>query len=171
MKETQNHKDAFEHFYLKLNEGISVNDSIISVAENFNVTERTVWGWKKKLNWDDKRTVRDVDIQKGVEEKTNTTIIDNKAKYLGIVHFSLNKYVDEVNAGKRQPIEIENSKDLERLIKTSLLIQNQPTEIQEQTGKVEHDIKVTDQITDPRDRASLTRIAAKYSEREGESEP
>ena len=139
MKETQTHLDAFEHYYLKLNEGLSVNDSIVSVAENFNVTERTVWGWKKKLNWDDKRTVRDAEIQKGVEDKTNTTIIDNKVKYLGIVHFSLNKYVEDVNKGLREPIPIENSKDLERLIKTSLLIQNQPTEIQEHSGTIKHE--------------------------------
>lgn len=161
MKETQKHKDAFEHFYLKLNEKNSVNDSIISVAENFGVTERTVWGWKTKLKWDDKVAVRDSEIQKGLEDKTNTTIVDNKAKYLGIVHFSLNKYVEEVNSGKRDPIPIENSRDLERLIKTGLLIQNQPTEISEQNGSVNHEHTITDVITDPHDRATLTEIAAR----------
>ena len=139
MKETPKHKDAFEHFYIKLSEGMSVTDSILSVAEKFKVTDRTAWRWYKELDWEAKRTVRDADIQTGVEEKTNTTIIDNKAKYLGIVHFSLNKYVEDVNAGKRDPIPIENSKDLERLIKTGLLIQNQPTDIQKHSGTIKHE--------------------------------
>ncbi len=146
MKETQNHKDAFEHFYIKLNEGKSVTDSIMSVAEKFKVTERTAWRWHKLLKWEDKIAVRDVDIQDVLETKTNTTIVDNKAKYLGIVHFSLNKYVEEVNNKTRQPIEIESSKDLERLLKIALLIQNQPTEIQKSDVNVNVD---EDMLTDP----------------------
>ena len=154
MKETQTHKEAFEHFYIKLNEGMSVTDSIMSVAEKFKITGRTAWRWHKKLDWDSKIAVRDVDIQDALETKTNTTIVDNKAKYLGIVHFSLNKYVEEVNNGIRQPIPIENSKDLERLIKISLLIQNQPTDIQEQSGSIK--------VTLDKRRERLKRIEAKY---------
>jgi hypothetical protein len=159
MKETQKHKDAFEHFYIKLNEGMSVTDSILSVAEKFKVTSRTAWRWYKKLDWEAKRTVRDADIQTGVEEKTNTTIIDNKAKYLGIVHFSLNKYVEDVNSKKIEPIEIRDSKDLDRLIKLGLLIQNQPTDIQEQTGSIH--VKLDER------RERLKRIEAKYDDSSG----
>lgn len=147
MKEQPHHKEAFEHFYLKLNEGMSVSDSILSVAEKFKVTERTVYRWHKELNWDDKIAVRDIDIQDALEDKTNTTIVDNKAKYLGIVHFSLNKYVEEVNNGDRDPIPIENSRDLERLIKTGLLIQNQPTDISEQNGSVKHELTGKYEVT------------------------
>jgi hypothetical protein len=140
MEETQKHKEAFEHFYLKLHEQLSVKDSIISVAETFKVTERTVWSWKKKLKWEDKIAVRDAEIQEGLEEKTNTTIIDNKAKYLGMLHSSLNKYVEEINTGEREPLPIESTTDLVRLIRESLLIQNQPTEIQKQDGSMKHEI-------------------------------
>jgi hypothetical protein len=91
------------------------------------------------FDWENKTAIRDINIQNSLEEKINTTIVDNKAKYLGIVHFSLNKYVEEVNNKTREPIPIGTSQDLVRLIRTSLLIQNQPTDISEQKGSMKHE--------------------------------
>jgi hypothetical protein len=139
MVERRKHKEAFEHFYLKLNEGMSVTDSILSVANTFGVVRSTVWRWRKMFDWENKTAIRDINIQNSLEEKINTTIVDNKAKYLGIVHFSLNKYVEEVNNKTREPIPIGTSQDLVRLIRTSLLIQNQPTDISEQKGSMKHE--------------------------------
>lgn len=139
MKEQYRHKDAFEHYYLKLNEGMTIAESVISVANTFNVNDRTVRRWREYFDWENKMAIRDVSIQNSLEERINATIVDNKAKYLGIIHFSLNKYIDEVNNKDREPVYIENSKDLVRLIKTSLLIQNQPTNISEQKGSMKHE--------------------------------
>jgi transposase-like protein len=139
MKEQHKHKNAFEHYYLKLNEGMTAGESVLSVANTFGVNRRTVRRWRKNFDWENKTAIRDINIQDSLEEKINTTIVDNKAKYLGIIHFSLNKYVEEVNNKTREPIPIENSRDLVRLIRTSLLIQNQPTDIHEQKGSMKHE--------------------------------
>ena len=139
MKEQYRHKDAFEHYYLKLNEGMTVAESVLSVANTFSVNKRTVRRWRTKFDWENKMAIRDVSVQNSLEERINATIVDNKAKYLGIIHFSLNKYIDEVNNKTREPIPIEHSQDLVRLIKTSLLIQNQPTDISEQKGSMKHE--------------------------------
>lgn len=139
MKEQYKHKDAFEHYYLKLNEGMTVAESVLSVANTFNVNNRTVRRWRTNFDWENKMAIRDVSVQNSLEERINATIVDNKAKYLGIIHFSLNKYIDEVNNKTREPIPIEHSQDLVRLIKTSLLIQNQPTNISEQKGSMKYE--------------------------------
>jgi hypothetical protein len=139
MVERRKHKEAFEHYYLKLNEGTTVSESVLSVANTFGVAKVTAWKWRKKFDWENKTAIRDINIQNSLEEKINTTIVDNKAKYLGIIHFSLNKYVEEVNNEIREPIPIKTSQDLVRLIRTSLLIQNQPTDIHEQKGSMKHE--------------------------------
>lgn len=137
MKEKQKHKDAFEHYYLQLHKGKSIDDSIVSVTEKFKISNRTAWRWKKEFEWDSKISIREIENTKTLEEKTNKTIVDNKVTYLSVVHASLNKYIEDVKKGKREPLPIESTKDIDTLIKLALLIQSQPTDITETTAKVD----------------------------------
>jgi hypothetical protein len=141
MKEFQKHKDAFLLFYKLLAEGKSVSDSIVSVAEKFEVTERTVWSWHKKLSWNDKRAIKDAELNKGVEERLNSSIIENKILYLGLVHSPINDMIDKVNKGE-VPVLIENANDLDRILKIALLLQDQPTEKTERKTEDKSIVKV-----------------------------
>jgi len=142
MEEKQKHKKAFELYYLTLHEGKSIDDSILTVTKDFKISERTAWRWKKEFDWDSKISIREVENNKTLEEKTNKTVVDNKVKYLGIVHASLNKYTNGVKKGIIQPIPIETTKDLDKLIKLALLIQSQPTDITETNGKVDVELRL-----------------------------
>jgi hypothetical protein len=128
MEEEQKHIDAFELYLTEIHNGLSKTEAVTKVASEYNCSVSTVWTWKKEFDWDDKEAVRSVEINKGVEEKTNSTIIDNKSNYLSMIHNIFKKYVDEVKAGKRNPLEINSMNDLEKGIKTALLLQGESTD-------------------------------------------
>ena len=59
---------------------------------------------------------------KKLEEITDNGILENKAKYLSIVHLSLDKYLDDIGSGLCDPIPVKTLKDLERVIQLCLSI-------------------------------------------------
>src|ERR1039458_3335103 len=58
----------------------------VRVASEYNVANSTIWRWHKKFNWEERAHLRNIEINKQVEKKTNTAIADNKAKYLTFIH-------------------------------------------------------------------------------------
>jgi len=125
MKELQKHLDAFELYFKNKQEGSSVVESIRLVCSKFKVSEKTAYKWKKEFDWDGREAIRSQEIQKRIEEKTNTTIVDNKVKYLSFYH----KLLDDLKNDFK--LKIKDVNDLKRVIDGALLLQDQPTEISE----------------------------------------
>lgn len=128
MDEEQYHIDAFETYYKLRQEGKSKTDAVEGVHLEHQRSKSAIWEWKKDFDWDEKTAIRAAKINKNIQDKTDATIEENKVQYLGIVHTSLNKYVADVKNGAREPLEINSSSDLERLIKLGLVLQDEPTE-------------------------------------------
>lgn len=80
MVETKRHGDAFDYYY-----SLGAERTYLSVACQFDVSERTVIRWSKALNWKERIIQRDLEINKKVEEKTNNAIVNTKADYRAMI--------------------------------------------------------------------------------------
>jgi hypothetical protein len=138
VKEEQKHIDAFDIYFHARQAGASKRASIRQVAgkQNFNVT--TVWKWKKKFNWDEREAVRSANVNKGVEKKSNLSIVDNKVKYLSFYHKLLDDLKNDFD------IKVENVSDLRRVTDACLVLQGEVTERTEQKGK--YDVSIYDRV-------------------------
>ncbi len=125
MREKQKHIDAFDYFY-QLGGAASAENCRL-VAEKFQISERTFWNWYKKLGWKERVHLRNIDVGKKVEEKTNTTIADNKANYLSYVHKLFNDWKAKVDSGE-VPVEIKSVSDVDKIVKLALLLQDEATD-------------------------------------------
>ena len=138
MEEKQIHLDAFEKYFIHKQAGINTTEAIEKVWLTGKVSKKTLWKWKREFDWDEKEAIRSLEITKKVSEKTNTTIVDNKVTYLGIIH----KLLRKLQEGDYN-IEIRNVSDVDKLIRTALLLQDESTGIEK--VKVERDIKVIEE--------------------------
>lgn len=137
MKETLQHKEAFEHYY-----SCGKDRSYMSTASRFNVSKKTIERWAKAFNWQQRIEQRDMANAKKIEQKTDETIVNAKADYrkdikiqLSIFRVLLNQAVKKINAGEFTEIEsIGDVKEIvncyEKLIKLDLLLMGEPTEAQ-----------------------------------------
>lgn len=148
MEEEQTHLDAFELYFKFRQEGLKVKESIERVAVEQNLGKSTLWKWKKNFNWDDKEAVRSAEINQEVQKQTNSTIIDNKTRYLSFLHKLLDKVLVKDKDGNVIDItlNIENINDLKKVIDTSLLLQGEPTEKIESEHKGKLDVSIHDRI-------------------------
>ena len=130
------HYDAFNYWFSLTQEGYKIGQAIELTAEEFGVVDRTVRKWYDEMGWKEMGEKRMLEIQRMVEKKENRTFAQNQKKYLDILHRLLYEYVED-----GLPAKIESIRDLEVVIKNSLLLQDRPTEnIQqktEHTGEVE----------------------------------
>ena len=138
MKETLRHKEAFEYYYSL---GDKRNSS--SVAVQYKVSERSIFKWSKNFNWQERIEQRDIEVSRGLEDKTNETIINIKAGFkaeikvqLNIFKVMLNKLIEKFKNGEM--IEIKKIEDLkvvtdsyEKLIKLYLTLIGEASEIEE----------------------------------------
>jgi hypothetical protein len=152
MKERMKHREAFEFFYSL--GGAPIKNNALSVSKEFKVTERTFWNWYKKLDWKEKVQLRDIEVSKGVEQKTNSSLIENKAKYLSYVHRLFDDLKKKIDSGEF-PVEIKSVSDLDKAIKLGLILQDQATEKTETNMKLDFNLRL--------DR--LRRIEAKHDYR------
>jgi len=95
MEEEQTHLDAFEIYFKARQEGQTKTHAIRRVADEYHRAESTIFGWHKDFGWEERESIRAAQIREEVQTKTDSTITDNKIKYMGIVHSPLNKYVEE----------------------------------------------------------------------------
>ena len=138
MKETLRHKEAFEYYYSL---GDKRNSS--SVAVQYKVSERSIFKWSKNFNWQERIEQRDIEVSRGLEDKTNETIINIKAGFkaeikvqLNIFKVMLNKLIEKFK--NNEMIEIKNLDHLkivvdsyEKLIKLYLTLIGEASEIEE----------------------------------------
>ncbi len=125
MIEKQIHLDAFEYFYSL--GGAATDKNVSKMSVKCQVSERTIWRWYKEFGWKERVQLRDIDVQKRVEKKTNETIADNKAKYLSYVHKLFDDWKRKVDQG-HVPVEIKSVSDVDKVVKLGLLLQDEATE-------------------------------------------
>jgi len=113
-KETLQHQDAFELYY-----SLGAERSYEKVATEFGVSKGTIANWGKAFNWPDRIKLRDIEIAKGLKEKTVEAIITEKANYRKIIRAGIFKFAEQL---KEDNIRLESIADLERLIKLDLLL-------------------------------------------------
>ena len=131
MRIEKKHYDAFNFWFGCTQEGDGVTEALNRTAVEFDVSERTIRRWYSDMDWSGLSDRRLRDIQREVERRDNRTFAQNQKKYLDIFHRLLYDYVED-----GLPAKIESIKDLEIVVKNSLLLQNQPTENVQQ--KTEH---------------------------------
>ena len=120
MKENLQHSEAFEYYY-----SLGKERSLVAVSCQYDVSERTVARWSKTFSWQERIELRDIEISKKLEEKTNTTIVNEKANYRKIIKASIATFVERL---KNKEVDVTTIADLERLIKLDLLLMGEATE-------------------------------------------
>ena len=138
MKELQKHIDAFDQYFILKQNGLSVEEVVRLLVGDLGVTRKTVYKWKKEFKWDEKEAVRSADVNQKVERETNSTIVDNKVKYLSFYHKLLDDLKNDFD------IKVENVSDLRRVTDACLVLQGEVTERTEQKGK--YDVSIYDRI-------------------------
>ena len=128
MKEFQRHHNAFELYFSYIQSNKTKSESIIGVASEYNLANSTIWRWHKEFNWDERAHLRNIEINKQVEKKTNTVLADNKAKYLTFIHKLFDDWKKKVDNGEF-PVEIKSASDVDKIVKLALLLQDEAGEI------------------------------------------
>lgn len=127
MKDTfmvqQKHYDAFNYWFSCTQEGDGIGEAIHKTALKYGMTDNGVRKWYEKMDWKGMSRKRLAQIQKELERQQNRDYARNKRKYLDIFHRLLYEYVED-----GLPAKIESINDLEKVVKNSLLLQDQPTE-------------------------------------------
>ena len=121
MKETLKHTEAFELFY-----GMGSERSLQKLSSALHISRQALTNWSRQFNWQDRVQLRDANNAKRLEAKTDTKIVDDKAKMLSIVKYGLNVFSEKLKKGQ---IEITSIADLDKLVKNALLLQGESTEI------------------------------------------
>lgn len=124
-RELPKHRDAFYRYFTYIEAGETHTQAIIKAAEESGITDRTMFRWYKKFNWEEKTLKKQAQIAREMEIKSNKDFAENRLKYLNINHKLLDTFVKN-----DFPVEIESIKDLDIVIKNCLVLQEQPTDIQ-----------------------------------------
>lgn len=149
MKEELNHKETFEQYYVMGGDRslAKLREKLMSLEGRQNVVNlRTLQRWSKAFHWQERIEQRDIEISKGLEDKTNETIISIKAGFkseikvqLNIFKVMLNRLIKKFKESKEdEAIEIKKIEDLkvvvdsyEKLIKLYLTLIGEASEIEE----------------------------------------
>ncbi len=128
MKETLQHKNAFEYYYKK-----GDKRSYQDTAMKFNVSKSTIRNWGVAFDWQDRVQQRDIENAKRLEEKTDSSVVAEKAKLVSITKGVINKFVDNLKSGK---VTVDTVQDYERAAKMLLSL------LGEETGEQKVSIKI-----------------------------
>lgn len=146
MKESLRHKEVFEQYYIMGNDRSlsKLREKLMSLECRQDVVNlRTLQRWSKAFNWQERIEQRDIEVSRGLEIKTNETIINIKAGFkaeikvqLSIFKFMLNKLIEKFK--NDEMLEIKNLDNLkivvdsyEKLIKLYLTLIGEASEIEE----------------------------------------
>lgn len=137
VRETLEQKEAFDYYY-----SLGSDRRLAAVVQKFKKARSTIHAWSKAFNWQKRAEQRDIEIGKKLEEKTNNTIVNEKAKYreeiknyMGIVRSVLFASKDRLKNGEIQIAEVTDINSLmlayERLFKLDMLLMGEATEVNE----------------------------------------
>jgi len=149
MKEELRHKEIFEQYYImgKDRSLAKLREKLMSPESPQNVPSlKTLKRWSVAFNWQERIEQRDIEVSRGLETKTNETIISIKAGFkaeikaqLNIYKVMLNRLIKKFKEDKEgETIEIKKIDDLkvvtdsyEKLIKLYLTLIGEASEIEE----------------------------------------
>ena len=149
MKEELKHKEIFEQYYImgKDRSLSKLKEKLMSSKRPQDVLSlKTLQRWSVAFNWQERIEQRDIEISRGLEDKTNETIISIKAGFkaeikaqLNIFKVMLNRLIKKFKEDKENGIiEIKKIEDLkvvtdsyEKLIKLYLTLIGEASEIEE----------------------------------------
>ena len=149
MKEELKHKETFEQYYVmgKDRSLAKLREKLMSPESPQKVSSlKTLKRWSKAFNWQERIEQRDIEVSRGLETKTNETIISIKAGFkaeikaqLNIFKVMLNRLIKKFKEDKEgETIEIKKIEDLkvvtdsyEKLIKLYLTLIGEASEIEE----------------------------------------
>lgn len=116
--------EAFDLYY-----SLGSERSLQIVADKLGRSKRTVMGWCKKYNWDNRVIQRALEVAKqaGVEELHKETLAI-RTEYRNSVNTLIEQFCKDIQEGK---IKIESVEDFERLVKLDLFLMGEPTELVE----------------------------------------
>lgn len=116
--------EAFDLYY-----SLGSERSLQIVADKLGRNKRTVMGWCKKFNWDNRVIQRALEVAKqaGAEELHKETLAI-RAEYRNSVNTLIEQFCKDIQEGK---IKIESVEDFERLVKLDLFLMGEPTELVE----------------------------------------
>lgn len=80
MVETKRHGDAFDVYYT-----LGADRSYAEVGRKLGVSKTSIEKWGREFNWKERVILRDLEINKKVEDKTNDHIVNTKADYRAII--------------------------------------------------------------------------------------
>lgn len=159
MRVTKKHYDAFNYWFGCTQEGLTTTESVEATAEHFDLSPHTIWKWYYGMDWKSDAERRLKDIQRELEKRDNRTFAQNQKKYLDILHRLLYEYVED-----GLPAKIESVKDLEIVIKNSLLLQDRPTENVKSENDNRHSASMDVQATPLFDRERMKQIISQEKE-------
>ena len=131
LEENEVHRDAFELYY-SLGDYVSVRKKAHIVEEEFGIAYSTVFRWKDRFNWDDKKRLRDIENRKQIEAITNQLVVETRMDLFDVVKKSIQDYKERIDLGEL--IKISNTVDLDRMVKLCLLLIGDATERTETKG-------------------------------------
>lgn len=139
MEETKTHRDAFNTYYL-----MGAGRSLVSVADQCGVSERTVARWSKEFSWQERITLKDIDLSRKTEEKLDDAVVNTRADYRKDVKLMLQPLkalinsaikVDEKTGKTIIKFEVNDARGMasivssfEKLIKVDLLLMGEASE-------------------------------------------
>lgn len=137
MRETKEHTDAFNEYYL-----MGDKRSLTVLAGDRGVSVKTTKKWSAEFNWQERIKLRDIEIGRKTTEKVDDQIVNTKADYRRDIKLSMQPVKAAINSaiiknkktGKAKlNFSVEDAKDLkamvdslEKLIKVDLVIMGEP---------------------------------------------
>lgn len=106
------HRSAFEYYY-----AMGADRNLRAVGKEFNKSLTTIHNWSTSFDWQSRIMMRDTEVAKMLEKKTNETIVEIKAKYHTFLKAMIAKAVEDFKSNK---IVIETPLDLVRIMQMDL---------------------------------------------------
>lgn len=111
-QEQKKHKEAFEMYYAMGDER-----SMRKLAKALNTSLTTVNNWAQSFDWTSRIEVRDAQVGRMLEAKTNETVVEMKAKYHTFLKGLIARAIENF---KEKTLNIEDIDDLVKVIKLDL---------------------------------------------------
>ncbi|GAI80662.1 unnamed protein product, partial [marine sediment metagenome] len=100
MREELGHKEIYDLYYVMGKERslTKLREKLMSPECHQDVTSlRTLKRWSKAFNWQERIEQRDIEISRGLEIKTNETVISIKAGFKAEIKVQLNIFKTMLN--------------------------------------------------------------------------
>lgn len=127
-RETKEMQEAFEYYY-----SLGDKRSYEAVAKKFGKSPSTIYNWSKSFNWKERIKLLDAKAKAESERQLINDIVKEKADLLKVVKATLARYVQNLQKGEVNP---KTATDLEKIIKSILLLLGEATEKVEHEGKI-----------------------------------